>query len=123
MADLDHFKRINDSLGHLAGDVVLKEVALRLRSDLRVYDSVGRYGGEEFLLVLPDCDLNTTTRRANEIRRLVSSEPIATLGGTTSVTLSMGATASTCSPDATIEASCKKLTPRCTGPRKVAETA
>jgi len=103
LADLDHFKRINDSLGHLAGDVVLKEVARRLRSDLRVYDSVGRYGGEEFLLVLPDCDLNTTTRRANEIRRLVSSEPIAILGGTTSVTLSMGATASNCSPDATIE--------------------
>ncbi len=103
LADLDHFKRINDSLGHLAGDVVLKEVARRLRSDLRVYDSVGRYGGEEFLLVLPDCDLNTTARRANEICRLVSSEPIATSGGRTSVTLSMGATASDCAPGATIE--------------------
>jgi diguanylate cyclase (GGDEF)-like protein len=103
LADLDHFKRINDSLGHLAGDIVLKEVARRLRSDLRVYDSVGRYGGEEFLLVLPDCDLNTTARRANEICSLVSSEPIATSGGKTSVTLSMGATASDCVPDATIE--------------------
>ncbi len=103
LADLDHFKRINDSLGHLAGDVVLKEVARRLRSDLRVYDNVGRYGGEEFLLVLPDCDLNTTARRANEICRLVSSEPIATSGGRTSVTLSLGATASDCAPDATIE--------------------
>ena len=103
LADLDHFKRINDSLGHLAGDVVLKEVARRLRSDLRVYDSVGRYGGEEFLLVLPDCDLNTTARRANEICRLVSSEPITTSGGRTSVTLSLGATASDCAPGATIE--------------------
>jgi two-component system cell cycle response regulator len=103
LADLDHFKRINDSLGHLAGDVVLKEVAGRLRSYLRVYDSVGRYGGEEFLLILPDCDLDTALRRANEMCRSVSSESIATLGGSTSVTLSMGATSSDCFPDETIE--------------------
>ena len=104
LADLDHFKLINDSLGHLAGDAVLKEVARRLRSDLRVYDSVGRCGGEEFLLILPDCDLDNTIRRANEICRLVSSEAIATSGGETSVTLSVGVTASNCAGDGTIEA-------------------
>ena len=53
LADIDHFKKVNDTLGHLSGDAVLKDVARKLRSELRVYDGVGRYGGEEFLLVLP----------------------------------------------------------------------
>jgi two-component system cell cycle response regulator len=58
LADLDHFKSINDDFGHAAGDKVLREVGTQMRSVLRVSDSIGRYGGEEFLLVLPRADLN-----------------------------------------------------------------
>jgi two-component system, cell cycle response regulator len=92
MADIDHFKRINDSLGHAAGDEVLKEVARRLKADLRPYDVVGRYGGEEFLIILPGCDLTAGARRADEVRNLVAKDPIATPFGTTSATVSMGVT-------------------------------
>ena len=93
MADIDHFKRINDSLGHAAGDEVLKEVGRRLKSDLRPYDVVGRYGGEEFLIVLPGCNLMTGARRADELRNLVAKDPIFTPFGTTTATVSLGVTA------------------------------
>jgi diguanylate cyclase (GGDEF)-like protein len=102
LADIDHFKRVNDTLGHPAGDEVLKEVARRLKKDLRPYDVVGRYGGEEFLLILPGCNLTNGHRRADDIRKLVEQEPISTPGGQTSVTISMGVTATeasrVCSP-------------------------
>jgi two-component system cell cycle response regulator len=103
MADLDHFKQINDTLGHAAGDAVLKEVARRLKSDLRIYDVAGRYGGEEFLLVLPGCDLHNATRRADEIRRLVGKEAIMTSSGMPSVTVSMGVAVTNCTSDLTVE--------------------
>lgn len=93
LADIDHFKRVNDTLGHAAGDEVLKEVARRLKADLRPYDVVGRYGGEEFLLILPGCNLAIGARRADEIRRLVAKSPIETPFGTTPATVSMGVTA------------------------------
>ena len=92
MADLDHFKRINDELGHLAGDTVLKEAAHRIVSALRAYDAVGRYGGEEFLMVLPGCDAQSATSRAEEIRLRVS-ENLATGYGEVVVTLSLGVSA------------------------------
>jgi diguanylate cyclase (GGDEF)-like protein len=92
MADIDHFKRINDSLGHAAGDEVLKEVSRRLKSDLRSYDVLGRYGGEEFLIILPGCELITGVRRADEIRNLVAKDPIFTPFGTTTATVSVGVT-------------------------------
>jgi len=93
LADIDHFKRINDTLGHAAGDGVLKEVARRLKADLRPYDLVGRYGGEEFLLILPGCNLANGSRRADDIRKLVAAQPIKTPAGATSTTISMGVTA------------------------------
>jgi two-component system, cell cycle response regulator len=92
MADIDHFKNVNDSLGHAAGDEVLKQVARRLKSDLRPYDVVGRYGGEEFLIILPGCELTIGARRADEIRNLVAKDPIVTPFGKTSTTVSMGVT-------------------------------
>jgi len=102
MADIDHFKRINDSLGHAAGDEVLKEVARRLKWDLRPYDVVGRYGGEEFLLILPGCDLPTGTRRADEIRRMVGKDPISTPAGVASTQISMGVTVTSFQRDHTV---------------------
>ena len=92
LVDVDHFKKVNDDLGHETGDIVLKEVTERLTCSLREYDGVGRYGGEEFLLVIPGCDLATTVRRANQIRELVSKKPIVTPQGSVTVTVSMGAT-------------------------------
>lgn len=92
LADIDHFKNVNDSLGHSAGDAVLREVARRLKSGLRVYDGAGRYGGEEFLLILPGCDLETTVRRAQQIGRLVSATGVMSPKGSVEITVSMGVT-------------------------------
>jgi two-component system cell cycle response regulator len=90
LVDVDHFKRVNDELGHETGDYVLQEIAKHFSASLREYDGVGRYGGEEFLLVMPGCDLQTTLRRANLIRERISRSPICTPVKTTSVTVSMG---------------------------------
>lgn len=103
MADLDHFKKVNDRLGHAAGDAVLKEIAERLKSDLRPYDLVGRYGGEEFLIVLPNCSLDVATRRANAIRSLVCKDAIVTTFAPVPITVSIGVTASDWRQNFTIE--------------------
>jgi len=103
LADIDHFKRVNDTLGHAAGDEVLKEVARRLKLDLRPYDVVGRLGGEEFLIVLPGCSLTAGARRADAIRNLVGKEPINTTFGTTSATVSMGVTSTCTNRDRSVE--------------------
>jgi diguanylate cyclase (GGDEF)-like protein len=92
LCDVDHFKRVNDTLGHAAGDEVLKEVARRLKLDLRPYDTVGRYGGEEFLIILPGCSAEAGARRADGIRQLVGKDRIPTPSGDTSTTISMGVT-------------------------------
>src|SRR5437868_5636027 len=90
MADVDHFKLVNDTHGHLVGDEVLRQVGQRLLAVLRPYDTVGRYGGEEFLMVLPGCDIETTTALAERLRRSVAAEPVAWDEGRIHVTLSLG---------------------------------
>jgi diguanylate cyclase (GGDEF)-like protein len=96
LLDIDHFKAINDSLGHSGGDAVLKELGRRLRSLLRSYDGLGRYGGEEFLLILPGCDLATTASRAEDIRHSIASLPFVSGRGRSLVTVSMGVTVAQC---------------------------
>jgi diguanylate cyclase (GGDEF)-like protein len=93
LCDVDHFKRVNDSYGHLAGDFVLREVARRLSSAVRGYDAVGRYGGEEFLILLNDCDESALRTRAEEIRAAISSNPISANDHRIAVTISIGAAA------------------------------
>jgi diguanylate cyclase (GGDEF)-like protein len=90
LADIDHFKNVNDTHGHLYGDEALKEIAHRLRSKLRVYDSVGRYGGEEFLLILPGCDLVSTIVLADDLRATIASQPIVASKISRTITASMG---------------------------------
>ena len=99
LLDVDHFKNVNDKFGHETGDLVLKEIAKRLSSGGRKYDGVGRYGGEEFLLVMPGCTLETSARRADEIRNLIANTPIPTPHGPLSVTVSMGVTVAESSSD------------------------
>ena len=72
MVDVDHFKRVNDTCGHVVGDRVLEEVSARVMSLIRSYDSAGRYGGEEFLIVLPGCSLADGERRAEEFRSVIA---------------------------------------------------
>jgi two-component system, cell cycle response regulator len=90
MADIDHFKKINDTHGHLVGDAVLQEVARRLALSLRRYDSVGRYGGEEFLLVLPACNAPNSLTSAERLRHCIADQPVQTSAGQIPVTLSLG---------------------------------
>src|SRR5208282_1567703 len=90
LGDIDHFKSVNDTLGHLFGDEALREVSRRLRAQLRIYDGVGRYGGEEFLMILPNCDLPDARLRANALREFVAGTPVAYSGDAKLITMSMG---------------------------------
>lgn len=76
LVDLDHFKAVNDARGHAAGDAVLFETASRMRAGVRAYDFIGRYGGEEFLLVLPGADAITGHAIAERVRARVAAEPV-----------------------------------------------
>jgi two-component system cell cycle response regulator len=100
MVDLDRFKSINDNHGHLAGDAVLREAACRLKSAARRYDSVGRYGGEEFLIVLPGCDANNAALQAERLRNAICGTPFLAPSQPVSVTASLGvACTSHCVPE------------------------
>jgi two-component system, cell cycle response regulator len=88
--DLDHFKSVNDTHGHLAGDAVLKEVARRMVAGLRPYDTVGRYGGEEFVIVAPSCDKDGATRLVERILAIIRSRPVDATDCSVPVTASCG---------------------------------
>lgn len=90
MVDIDHFKVVNDTYGHLIGDKVLSEVAHRLSRVVRTYDRIGRYGGEEFLVVVPGCDAAGLLKLAERLRLAVAGKPIETDAGPQCVTVSLG---------------------------------
>jgi len=90
MIDIDRFKSVNDTYGHLAGDAVLHEAASRLGTASRCYDGVGRYGGEEFLVLLPGCDPASALAQAERLREAIGGEPFAIPGHELSVTCSIG---------------------------------
>jgi len=99
MLDLDQFKKINDTYGHLTGDAVLKETAQRITQVVRSYDFIGRYGGEEFLVLLPGCDKEQAEQSGERIRLAVTATPVFAAGSEISITISVGATATTGGPE------------------------
>lgn len=90
MVDVDGFKAVNDTHGHLVGDSVLREVAARLSATVRGYDRVGRYGGDEFLLVLPGCSAEGALGLGERLRQAVGGTPVALTDRELTVTLSVG---------------------------------
>ena len=90
MLDVDFFKKINDTHGHFVGDCVLEEVASRISHAVRPYDVVGRFGGEEFIVVAPNCDAEEGMAFGERIRQLIAAEPIHAGGVQVPVTISVG---------------------------------
>jgi diguanylate cyclase (GGDEF)-like protein len=95
MIDVDHFKRINDQYGHLAGDAVLREVAQRIDTEMRLSDTGARFGGDEFAMVLSEASLADGERVAARVLKAVSAQPIVVGSTTETVTLSIGVAAAT----------------------------
>ena len=91
MLDVDHFKRVNDTYGHAAGDVVLRELAQRIESQVRASDVAARYGGEEFVILLPNTNVDAAQRLAERIRAEIGGSPIALpCGESVTITASIG---------------------------------
>jgi len=89
--DVDHFKQVNDTHGHQAGDDVLREVASRVKAELRMSDALGRFGGEEFVVLLIDADLDSAGMVAQRIRASIADQPFMLPdGGMLSVSVSIG---------------------------------
>ena len=92
MADIDHFKDLNDTYGHKGGDTAIMEVAERMAAELREYDSVGRYGGEEFLIVLPEPEsMEVVVNAAERLRACIADRPFQVEGNEVPITISLGA--------------------------------
>jgi diguanylate cyclase (GGDEF)-like protein len=90
LLDVDHFKSVNDRFGHATGDAVLCEVVRRLQGTLRPYDAVGRYGGEEFLVIKPNCPVDQARRVAERLRQSLAGRPIQVGDMALEVTASFG---------------------------------
>jgi len=103
MVDLDHFKSMNDTHGHFAGDAVLREAARRMQDSIRQYDSIGRYGGEEFLILLPNCDEESTHRQAERMRGQLAQAPVGEFEDSFTLTASFGATCASAGYPASVE--------------------
>ena len=102
--DLDHFKSVNDRYGHLVGDEVLKEVSRRMLGIVRAYDFVGRYGGEEFLVVLNNCMAANALSRGEDLRKTIAAVPVETASGPIPMTESVGIFSSETSSFLSVEA-------------------
>ena len=88
--DIDHFKRVNDILGHDMGDQILKEVAARLVTNMRAIDVVSRYGGEEFMIAMPNTNADKALIAADRVRSLIAGTPIFVDGEALQITTSVG---------------------------------
>jgi diguanylate cyclase (GGDEF)-like protein len=102
MCDIDHFKKVNDTYGHPVGDEVIQTVGKRLLSALRTEDAIGRMGGEEFLLLMPDCRIGQVRQTVERIREHIISQPIQTAARPLDITISYGV--ATYTPDGSLTA-------------------
>jgi diguanylate cyclase (GGDEF)-like protein len=100
IVDLDDFKQVNDTHGHLVGDEVLRAVARTMRGNVRPYDSVGRIGGEEFMIVLPGCNAVNAVSHAERLRTAMEETVVQTAAGPLSITASLGVSVGQSSPQA-----------------------
>jgi two-component system, cell cycle response regulator len=92
MVDLDHFKNVNDNYGHFAGDAVLCEAARRMQNAIRQYDSIGRYGGEEFLILLTGCDEESSLAQAERLRKQLAQVQMSLPESSIGISASFGVT-------------------------------
>ena len=92
MLDIDHFKSVNDRFGHDAGDNLLSEFSRRVEAELRAYDQFARLGGEEFVVVLPNCNLADGEAMATRLRKSICEAPFTAGGSPIAMTVSIGVT-------------------------------
>ena len=89
LVDIDHFKSVNDTYGHAVGDEVLRAVANRLARHLRGFDTVARWGGEEFVVIMPEANLQVASSVAERLRRKVAGGPVTVSGPTSELTVTV----------------------------------